>query len=84
MMFLVIFTTQNLTHIFLWSPGTDGSTLCNQGPCYSTAIIYVKVTSADFTLLEEPVSSVFASNHGEMTAIAISVTKTVKNLHQRR
>ena len=61
---------------------TDGSALGNPGPCGSAAIFYFKGSSADYTYLEEPVSSVSTSYHGEMTAIDIAVTETAKNLHQ--
>ena len=61
---------------------TDGSALGNPGPCGSAAIFYFKGTSVDYTYLEEPVSSVSTSYHGEMTAIDIAVTETAKNLHQ--
>ena len=54
----------------------------NPGPCGSAAIFYFKGTSADFTFLEEPLSSVSTSYHGEITAIDIAVTETAKNLHQ--
>ena len=54
----------------------------NPGPCGSAAIFYFKGTSADSTYLEEPLSSVSTIYHGEITAIDIAVTESVKNLHQ--
>ena len=61
---------------------TDGSALGNPGPCGAAAILYYKGTMADHVFLEEPVSSISTSFHGEMTAIDIAVTETAKNLHQ--